>query len=246
MSHNSSVEYLEEGPNDDGALDTPLHHLPGFGTGLHRKRVAFVKAGEAPATKRTPADSLSGGAVSNLYLSIVMGQAKELKELKKTVTPNPTVDESADEPADETADCQVCRLPLTTTASAAAHRHETCLVHQVSLDHSKPPSALDRNRFGLAIMSAHGWDPDSGRGLGVNQQGMPYPVEARLRPERQALGDTTSVNGIKGHSSPRRPAHKRNHTRKQLRAMEEDRRRRHDRLREQIMGSRDLDKYLRP
>ncbi|CAK7565542.1 MAG: hypothetical protein SEPTF4163_003459 [Sporothrix epigloea] len=251
MSHNSSIDYLKENPNDDDALDTPLHRLPGFGTGLHRKRVAFVKAGEVPATKTSPADSLSGGAVSDLYLSIVMGQAKEPQESKKTETVNPTAKGSAD----ETAACQVCRLPLTTTASVAAHHHETCLVHQVSLDHSKPPSALDRSRFGLAIMSAHGWDPDSGRGLGANQQGMPYPVEARLRPERQALGDA-SANGTKGHSSTRRsagtapldqaPAHKRHHTRKQLRAMEEDRRRRHDRLREQIMGSRDLDKYLRP
>ncbi|CAK7269183.1 hypothetical protein SEPCBS119000_003441 [Sporothrix epigloea] len=249
MSDNlSQVEDHDKEPDDDGAVDTPLHRLPGFGTGLHRRRVAFVKAGESPASKSAPAGSLSGGAVSDLYLSIVMGQAKE-----SNVTPKAHSTDAAS--VDKPATCHVCRLPLTTSATAAAHHHETCLVHQVSLDHSKPPSALDRSRFGLAIMSAHGWDPDSGRGLGANQQGIPYPVEARLRPERQALGSapSSSRDGQSLRTRPSKvaasepvPARRRNHTRKQLRAMEEDRRRRHDRLREQIMGSRDLDKYLRP
>ncbi|CAK7232914.1 hypothetical protein SBRCBS47491_008431 [Sporothrix bragantina] len=233
--------------NEDGASDTPLHRLPGFGTGLHRQRVAFVKAGEAPASKSSPSSgSLSGGNVSDLYLSIVMGQSTT------TTTTTASAATATKTSADETTACEVCRLPLTSSALAAAHHHETCLVHQVSLDHSKPPSALNRSRFGLAIMSAQGWDPDSGRGLGVDQQGMPYPIEARLRPERQALGNPPSSSQSSRSrptgtaASDPAPARNRKYTRKQLRAMEEDRRRRHDRLREQIMGSRDLDKYLRP
>lgn len=240
--------------NEDGASDTPLHRLPGFGTGLHRQRVAFVRAGEAPPAKGSaPAGSLPGGAVSDLYLSIVMGQTVEktaegtVEKTVETVTAATTTTDAS------TPACDICSLPLTTPASAAAHHHETCLVHQVALDHSKPPSALNRGRFGLAIMSAQGWDPDSGRGLGADQQGMPYPIEARLRPERQALGSqptpspsTARPSGSAVAAPTSALTRNRKYTRKQLRAMEEDRRRRHDRLREQIMGNRDLDKYLRP
>ncbi|CAK7237407.1 hypothetical protein SCUCBS95973_009948 [Sporothrix curviconia] len=240
MSHShASAAGRDDALNEDGASDTPLHRLPGFGTGLHRQRVAFVKAGEAPASKATqlPSGGLPGGAVSDLYLSIVLGQSTTTAAVEETTA------------------CEVCSLPLSSSASAVArHHHETCLVHQVSLDHSKPPSALNRSRFGLAIMSAQGWDPDSGRGLGADQQGMAYPIEARLRPERQALGNAASSSRCRpaggttaaAAASGPAPARNRAYTRKQLRAMEEDRRRRHDRLREQIMGSRDLDKYLRP
>lgn len=242
--------------NEDGASNTPLHRLPGFGTGLHRQRVAFVRAGEAPPAKGSPpAGSLPGGDVSDLYLSIVMGEAKKTetttqKTIEKTVEAVVETATTSSTPA-----CDICSLPLTTASSAAAHHHETCLVHQVALDHSKPPSALDRGRFGLTIMSAQGWDPDSGRGLGADQQGMAYPIEAKLRPDRQALGSQPATTTSSSSSSKRpsgtsastpAPSRNRQYSRKQLRHIEEDRRRRHDRLREQIMGNKDLDKYLRP
>ncbi|KIH90307.1 hypothetical protein SPBR_00971 [Sporothrix brasiliensis 5110] len=236
------------GLNEDGASDTPLHRLPGFGTGLHRQRVAFVRAGEAPQTKGSgPTGALPGGAVSDLYLSIVIGQTEKREGSAESVA---KADE-ASTTAPTTPACDVCRLPLTTPSSAAAHHHESCLVHQVALDHSKPPSSLNRGRLGLAIMSAQGWDPDSGRGLGADQQGMPYPIEAKLRPERQALGNGPAPSSSESRSrssgsAASAPTRNRKHTRKQLRAMEEDRRRRYDRLREQIMGNKDLDKYLRP
>ncbi|CAK7238995.1 MAG: hypothetical protein STHCBS139747_000416 [Sporothrix thermara] len=258
MSHKRPSTADSDGAlNEDGASDTPLHRLPGFGTGLHRQRVAFVKAGEAPPSKAAPAGSLPGGAVSDLYLSIVMGQSAAKTTVTTTTTMSTTTTTTtttaADTSVEETVACEVCRLPIAASASSstAAHHHETCLVHQVSLGHSKPPSSLNRSRFGLAIMSAQGWDPDSGRGLGVDQQGMPYPLEARLRPERQALGNppsrsSTGTGSKTSQGANRGPARNTKPTRKQLRAMEKDRRRRHDRLQEQIMGSRDLDKYLRP
>ncbi|CAK7204748.1 hypothetical protein SEUCBS139899_007508 [Sporothrix eucalyptigena] len=251
MAHNRPpADNRDAELNEDGALDTPLHRLRGFGTGLHRQRVAFVKARETPTTGSSLAGTLPGGAVSDLYLSIVMGQSTTNTT---TTTASTTVNEPVDVVETEpTPACDVCHLPLTTSASAADHHHETCLVHQVSLGHSKPPSSLNRSRLGLAIMSAQGWDPDSGRGLGADQQGMPYPIEARLRPDRQALGNDAGSSRASGShpagtaASNPAPTRKRSYTRKQLRAMEEDRRRRHDRLREQIMSNRDLDKYLIP
>ncbi|KAL1892212.1 hypothetical protein Sste5346_007168 [Sporothrix stenoceras] len=254
MAHKRHTTRDDDALNEDGASDTPLHRLPGFGTGLHRQRVPFVRAGEAPPAKGSPlAGSLPGGDVSDLYLSIVMGETKKTKNtVQKTIE---TVEVAATTSTSALAApaCDICSLPLTTASSAAAHHHETCLVHQVALDHSKPPSALDRGRFGLAIMSAQGWDPDSGRGLGADQQGMAYPIEVKLRPDRQALGNDPAPSSSSSSKRPSgtvasapAPSRNRKYTRKQLRAMEEDRRRRHDRLREQIMGNKDLDKYLRP
>ena len=220
--------------NEDGASDTPLHRLPGFGTGLHRQRVAFVKAGEAPDDKpATPATS-GGGSVSDVYLGIVMGgKAKKAQ------------DESTNAAS---AVCDICRLPTTpsssSVSSSAPNHHDACLVHQVALEHSKPPSSLDRSRFGLAIMSAQGWDPDSGRGLGRDQQGLPYPIEAKKRLERQALGDKRRDDSTR--NGAKKTLDTRPKTRKDIRRMEEEKRRRHNRLHEQIMGNRDLDKYLRP
>ncbi|EPE02529.1 g-patch domain containing protein [Ophiostoma piceae UAMH 11346] len=221
--------------NEDGASDVPLHRLPGFGTGLHRQRVTFVKAGEAPVDKpATPATS-GGGSVSDVYLSIVMGGS--IKTAKEEGTKAAS------------AVCEICRLPTTPSASSsssssAPNHHDACLVHQVALEHSKPPSSLDRGRFGLAIMSAQGWDPDSGRGLGRDQQGMPYPIEAKKRLERQALGDKRKDDKTK--NGAKKTLDTRPRTKKDIKRMEEEKRRRHNRLHEQIMGNSDLDKYLRP
>ncbi len=239
--------------NEDGALDTPLHRLPAFDTGLRRQRIAFVKAGEtlsSPAS--SPACAVPSDNVAAVYLGIVLGGAAAAQTDENAATPRPqSAPPGLAASSPPAFFCEACRLPLPSSSPAAVADHESSLVHQVALGHSKPPSALDRSRFGLAVMAAQGWDPDSGLGLGRDQQGMPYPIRARARPDRQALGADAPRDGdIASPSSsatvPSTAAGVPQNSRKHRRKMEEDRRRRHDRLREQIMGNRDLDKYLRP
>ncbi|OAA64245.1 hypothetical protein SPI_02892 [Niveomyces insectorum RCEF 264] len=228
--------------DDHGAVDTPLHRLPAFGAGLHRRRVAFVKATDETAIAGSKGTNgpLPGPDVADVYLRIVLGGDSRKEDTADTAASATTTTTTT------TTTCTVCRLPL----ADASVPHDACLVHQVALGHARPPSALDRRRYGLAILTAQGWDPT--------------PLQPRPRPERQGLGVAATTlassslsssrnrktaaaaaaraSATAGQQQPRNRAHAR------LLRKQEEARRQHKaaRLHEQIMGNRDLDKYLRP
>ena len=66
--------------------------------------------------------------------------------------------------------------------------HEASLAHQVCLIPSYPPSHLDRNRKGLAYLSAYGWDPDSRLGLGATGHGIRFPIKTKRKDDKMGIG----------------------------------------------------------
>ncbi|TKA74355.1 hypothetical protein B0A55_05523, partial [Friedmanniomyces simplex] len=85
------------------------------------------------------------------------------------------------------AECEICHRPLMKTDTAAS-THETSIAHQICLQHSHPPSHIDRTRRGLAVLEGQGWSPDSRLGLGAEGEGRLHPVKAVENPKRAGLG----------------------------------------------------------
>jgi len=210
------------------ADDIPLNHKRAFGSGLHRQKVAFVPA--ASGILQTTEESISGThgkAVEDLYLSIVLKSAKE----GSGTSSNPG------EAGPPGAVCEVCKLPLEVAA------HETSLVHQVCLAHSHPPSSIDRSRMGLSVLESQGWDPDGRRGLGADGQGIAFPVKATLKDDTLGLGIVVPKDvqaKMKKEKSPQLL------DAKKVRKMVQEDKKKTEKLRQQLFGRVDLDKYLGP
>ncbi|OAR00778.1 hypothetical protein LLEC1_06273, partial [Akanthomyces lecanii] len=132
--------------------EIPLHHKRAFGAGLKRKKVEFVKAQDPDDYSSTlPSTRPTSSVIGDLYASIVLGSSNSSTP-KHTDTTNTDAEDGRAESASDrpspqqpVAACPVCSLAITTTVEA----HEASLAHQVSLEHSHPPSALDRSRMGL-------------------------------------------------------------------------------------------------
>lgn len=224
-----SQEYAAD---DDNYDDTPLQNVRPFGSGLHRKKIAFVPASGDGKLKTTASSTATkpGQDVADIYLSVV---------LPEDAKPRP--------PA--TTMCEVCRLPLTSFAaeegategdSKTATSHESSLAHQLCLPHSYPPSALDRSRMGLTYLSSHGWDPDSRRGLGVEQQGIQVPIKAKVKNDNLGIGMVVPGNILLPKKEKQLDAGK-------VRKLASEEKRKAARIRQQLSGRRDLDdleKYL--
>ncbi|KAJ9138886.1 hypothetical protein NKR23_g8166 [Pleurostoma richardsiae] len=251
---------------DDFHDDTPLHRKRAFGSGLHRHKVAFVPASSTDATTAEQAAAARApSAVSDLYLSIVLPRETSAAKPGAPHTNGTEKDGRGEDEPLVAAVCEVCKLPLSSAGPHAAEpssegssssssaavgtsntQHESSLVHQVCLAHSHPPSALDRSRMGLTILEAQGWDPDARRGLGATQQGIPHPLKAK--PKDDKLGIGVEVPKDLEAEFRRRRAEKEKARQgldaKKVRKMAREDRRKAERLREQIYGRVDLDKYL--
>ncbi|KAH7054516.1 hypothetical protein B0J12DRAFT_570784 [Macrophomina phaseolina] len=152
--------------SDDETYTIPIKDQRYFGAGLKRKRVKFVPASSLATHQPTS----SGSAISDLYLSIV-GAATE------SAPPSPAPE-----------NCDICKLPL-------GEGHESSLAHQVCLQHSHPPSAIERSRKGLSFLQAQGWDPDSRKGLGKGGEGILYPIKLKEKKDTVGLGMHVPKNG---------------------------------------------------
>lgn len=101
--------------------------------------------------------------------------------------------------------CEICNLPVTVTppketdldeveATSATTKHtphEASMVHQICLQHSHPPSHLDRTRHGLRYLASYGWDPDSRIGLGAKgRTGILQPIKPKAKTSTSGLGLT--------------------------------------------------------
>lgn len=230
---------MPEDEHDDNYDDVPLQHKKPFGSGLRRNEIKFVPASsEDPKVTEQSGEEAQGRSISDFYLNIVL----------KRPEPSAQVASGAHEAIVEEV-CEICKVPLTSTpagstgpGSARPSLHEASIAHQVCLAHSHPPSALDRNRMGLAVLESQGWDPDARTGLGVAGQGAQYPVKAKPKDDHLGIGVVVPKN-FRVKKEKEKPKLL---DAKKVRKMAADDRKRTDRLQQQIFGRADLERYLGP
>ncbi|KAK0672223.1 hypothetical protein QBC41DRAFT_29020 [Cercophora samala] len=161
-------------PFDDPEDDIPLQQKRPFGSGLYKQKITFVPAS---SSLKTISDASppppEGKSISDLYLSLVLPSPPKPPISQESTPDNP--------PEEDPPLCPTCHLPL-------GPNHHLSLPHQLSLPHSHPPSSLDRTRMGLQHLTTLGWDPDSRRGLGPNQQGIQHPIKPKPKDDKHGLG----------------------------------------------------------
>ncbi|KAK3987879.1 protein pxr1 [Cladorrhinum sp. PSN332] len=217
---------------EDGYDDIPLQHKRPFGAGLHKQRIAFVPASDShlksvddsPARKAQP-------NIADLYLSMVLSKESSEKQKEDSTPP----EEPSKLAATEGEPCPVCQLPV---SDADKETHEASFAHQVCLPHSHPPSAIDRTRMGLNYLATHGWDPDARKGLGFEQQGIQYPIKAKVKDDKLGLG----IEIPKGLPLPKEK--ERLLDAKQVRKMVAKDKKKAERLHRELFGDNKLEKYL--
>ncbi|KAI4242124.1 MAG: hypothetical protein L6R40_004166 [Gallowayella cf. fulva] len=176
---------------DDNEYEIPLQDQSVFGAGMRRKNIVFVPAAK-PKQHCIPESPTHG--TGDRYLSIVLNRAsgssdgpvQHVQQEAATTTSNlgGRFDGSI---------CEICRLPISSSHHQDARvesskHHETSLAHQVCLEHSHPPSHLDRTRQGLQYLSSYGWDPDARLGLGASGTGIRVPIKAKPKNDTMGLG----------------------------------------------------------
>ena len=215
-----------------------------FRAGIARKSIHFVPAAVTSkraiqlAPRTTPSIS-----PQDRYLNIVLKNGAPMKDHTSSPIGVPYHERGATrQQLDlEGAFCEICNLPVDTsenTASTASTNHESTIAHMVCLNHSHPPSHLDRRRQGFKYLSSYGWDPDSRKGLGATGEGIRAPIKAKVKNDTVGLGVKT-----KGSKKP-------TDTKvvgmdaKQVRRMNIDERRKRERLQEMFYGNGDVEKHL--
>lgn len=144
---------------------------------------------------------------------------------------------SSSQPAPD-SNCEICHLPLHTTDTVTTHH--SSIAHQVCLEHSHPPSHIDRTRSGLKYLSSYGWDPDSRRGLGARGEGIRQPLKGKIKNDTVGLGVLETREAQKKRRERDPPPL----NAKQVRKREADGKKKGERLREMFYRNDDVEKYL--
>lgn len=232
---------------DDDEYEIPLRDQRYFGAGIKRKRVQFVPSQQAQQTTSLPSTPKESAA--DRYLAIVFGKkiepgraasAPPVEQAPRAET-DPPKDahlqhggSASPAAADEFEVCDVCHRSI--PAGTSRVTHESSIAHQLALPHSHPPSHLDRQRKGLTVLQAHGWDPDSRLGLGAQGEGIRQPIRAMENPDRAGLG--AKLAPIKVKEKPvSLDAGK-------VRLLEREGKQKAERLRNDFYGKDDVQKYL--
>lgn len=241
--------------DDDEDYFLPVEDQRVFGAGIRRKKIAFVPATSSDSTlpKAHPSRSTSS---AERYLSIVLPKiAKEQeygqqgKGQKDGDVPVAGQDQSVTEtdPSQVVAEtCTVCKQYLPSPDDKVAiEAHESSIAHQLGLEHSHPPSHLDRENVGLRYLTTYGWDPDSRRGLGARQEGIRIPIKPKEKKDTAGLRETVEDDG----RVTKRGAAIRKHEKvvrlnaKQVRMKDLEAKKKAERLRRSFYGP-DLERYL--
>lgn len=219
---------------DDGHDSVPLHHKRPYGAGLKRTRVEFVHA-QQPDEDTAYRPSAPAG---DLYASVVLGHEPASSAADAPSSSASRGDHQASDGLSSAPPiCPVCSLPVTTTV----REHDASLAHQVSLAHSHPPSALDRKRMGLRALSAQGWDPDSRLGLGRQGEGVRFPIKASAKEDTLGIGATMPETArVDQRKEVRRMSAK------EIKANTKSEKEKEERLQQEIFGSVNIERYLRP
>lgn len=240
--------------DDDDEYEVPLRDQRYFGAGLKRKRIRFVPSSEQaqqnagtslPVAQRT-------SSAADRYLSIVLGQSNTIERASSAPVDERTTASTirAQEPQraelDTTVEntkpthhasglyCDSCGRNIAANVSRAAH--EGSIAHQISLQHSNPPSHVDRGRKGLAVLRDHGWDPDSRLGLGAKGEGILQPIKAVDNPQKAGVGARLAPTVVK--EKPKTLAAG------GVRKLEQEGKKKAERLRKAFYMSDDVQKYL--
>lgn len=240
--------------DEDDEYEIPLRDQRYFGAGLKRKRVRFVPATEStqPIGSASLPTTPSASSAADRYLAIVLGQsntaerassapvgeqvAAKPSQAKESDTSNEDASLEKPKPLDDAGAlyCDLCRRSIAANVSRAAH--ESSIVHQISLQHSFPPSYVDRERKGLAVLQDHGWDPDSRLGLGAKGEGILQPIKAVDNPHKAGVGARLAPAKIK-EKPVKLDAGK-------VRRLEQEGKKKAERLRNSFYMSDDVQKYL--
>ncbi|KAK4043401.1 hypothetical protein C8A01DRAFT_32527 [Parachaetomium inaequale] len=225
-----TVASPKDASNEDDDYDKiPLQHQRPFGAGLHRKPIAFVSATAGGGQLKSVDDTAASKPrqnVADIYLGLVLPE-----DATRSKSAPPTTAEPSDAKT-----CPVCKLPLNRDSGTGTHAQS--FAHQVCLPHSQPPSALDRTRMGLAYLSAHGWDPDARRGLGADQQGIKFPVKAKVKDDNLGVG----MHVPRGLPPPKKKEQLLDA--KKVRKMAREETKKAARIRQELFGDGKLERYL--
>ena len=247
--------------SDDDTYEIPLQDQRVFGAGIKRKRVQFVPS-STPAAAGTATNSNS--SVADVYLNLVLPDFRDagVTDAGDTGIGNQDALRVVSRPTSTDEICEVCHLPLSSEsrldnadangakevqvvdkAELADHPtpffspHEASIAHQVCLQHSHPPSHIDRKRKGLHLLQSHGFDPDARQGLGAQGQGIQYPIKVKLKEDKLGIG-AVMPEGVQREEKVR------GLDAKKVRKMHEKDRRKAERLREMFYRNEDVEKYL--
>ncbi|KAI0520909.1 hypothetical protein F5B22DRAFT_598771 [Xylaria bambusicola] len=223
----------EEWSDYEDADEVPLQHKRPFGSGLKRKQVVFVPASsgnlDSVNESKPPEPSKS---VADMYLSIVLPTENRDSSIGETNVAGLDI-------------CDICKLPVdvssdgTDAGKLPRRPHQASIAHQVCMAHSHPPSSLDRSRMGLGVLQAQGWDPDARTGLGALNQGISFPIKAKPKNDTLGLG----VEVPKDFESKKKDKPQMLNAKK-VRKMATEDKKRHEKLRHQLFGNPDVERYL--
>lgn len=139
-----------------------------------KRPISFVRASHS-----TPNLPLPKSNLGDAYLSLVLASSSDTAQSSEP----PLLDDAGS--LARNSICPVCSLPVIDKTGD----HETSIAHQVCLQHTHPPSALDRSRKGLVYLQGYGWDPDERRGLGArDREGRLHPVLPQSKEDRAGIG----------------------------------------------------------
>lgn len=216
----------------------PLTDQRVFGAGIKRKRIDFVPASTPESGLPTSSLPPRSTTVGNHYLSIVLAKAVTQAEGQ----------ELQDQPLESTT-CPICKQPLSRpTEKAALNSHESSIAHQVCLEHSHPPSHLDREHVGLKYLATYGWDVDSRKGLGAREEGIRIPIKVKEKKDTAGLRERVDDEDVV--TLKKKPVVKKQEkpvllNAKELRRKDIEEKKRIERLRQSFYGP-DLEQYLGP
>ncbi|KAH8696120.1 hypothetical protein BGW36DRAFT_380296 [Talaromyces proteolyticus] len=164
-------------------------------------------------------------------------------------------------PSAHITSCEICSLPIAKDSAGEKYfenetelpskppntPHEASIAHQVCLEHSHPPSHLDRTSRGFRYLASYGWDPDNRIGLGMaGRTGIREPIKTKAKNDTIGLGlnvDESTTAAKKKLRQQHQEQHQKLNA-KQVRNGQIADRKKGDKLRELFYGSDDIQRYL--
>ena len=209
---------------------------------MKRKRIDFVPAGQTPTQAGPQNTSLT--SAGDRYLAIVLKDhisQKDPASASGTMENPPAKIPTVQEHMSNVDLCKICSLPMMHTSevsSTMTRPHEASIAHMVCLEHSQPPSHLDRDRAGLKYLSSFGWDPDSRLGLGASGKGIRVPIKAKMKHDTVGLGVQLKDDPV-SRETKKEPLNA-----KQVRRLDVTKRKKRERLQELFYGDDEVMRYL--
>ncbi|KAF3395031.1 hypothetical protein DPV78_008852 [Talaromyces pinophilus] len=209
------------------------------------------------------ADKQEKEVVADLKDEISPAPIATIASSETTIITQPTSEQQNDIVAvAEGSVCEICNLPVTAsppkdtdvdefepTSTTTKHTpHEASMVHQICLQHSHPPSHLDRTRPGLRYLTSYGWDPDSRVGLGAEgRTGILQPIKPKAKTSTSGLGltkeDEDAIAARKGLRKQQQEQRQKLNA-KQVRLAHLADKKKGEKLRELFYASDDIQRYL--